>query len=88
MLLNTNTNHKVPERGYIKRFGEMPGIKQDALVIELNRVCPESGDGTWYQQKISLLEQKENINALLLQQISAALNIPVEGYKILKRNRW
>jgi len=49
----------------------MLGIKQDALVIEL-------GDD-WNQQKISLLEQKETIDAPLLQQISAALKIPVKA---------
>ena len=55
----------------IKRFREMLGIKQDALAIEL-------GDD-WNQQKISLLEQKETIDAPLLKQISAALKIPVEA---------
>lgn len=49
----------------------MLGIKQDALAVEL-------GDD-WNQQKISLLEQKETIDAPLLQQISAALKIPVEA---------
>ena len=58
---------------------EMPGIKQDALAVELDRACPEPGEGTWNQQKISLLEQKETIDAPLLQQISAALKIPVEA---------
>jgi transcriptional regulator with XRE-family HTH domain len=55
----------------VNRFSEMLGIKQDALAIEL-------GDD-WNQQKISLLEQKETIDAALLQQISAALKIPVEA---------
>jgi len=49
----------------------MLGVKQDALALEL-------GDD-WNQQKISLLEQKETIDAPLLQQISAALKIPVEA---------
>jgi hypothetical protein len=47
----------------------MLGIKQDALAIDL-------GDD-WNQQKISLLEQKETIDPALLQQVSAALKIPV-----------
>ncbi|AHF14927.1 helix-turn-helix domain-containing protein [Niabella soli] len=55
----------------VKRFREMLGIKQDALAYEL-------GDD-WNQQKISLLEQKETIDAPLLQQISDALKIPVEA---------
>lgn len=79
MLLNTNTNHKAHERSNIKRFGEMLGIKQDALAIELNRACPETGEGTWYQQKISLLEQKETIDTPRMQKISTALKIPVES---------
>lgn len=58
MLLNTNTNHKALERNNIKRFGEMLGIKQDALAIELNRACPETGEGTLKQQRILLLKQK------------------------------
>lgn len=55
----------------VKRFREMLGIKQDALAIEL-------GDD-WNQQKISLLEQKEIIDAALLKQVSAALKIPAEA---------
>jgi transcriptional regulator with XRE-family HTH domain len=65
------TDNKVHEGRNVKRFREMLGIKQDALAIEL-------GDD-WNQQKISLLEQKETIDAPLLQQISAALKIPVEA---------
>jgi hypothetical protein len=51
----------------------MLGIKQDALASSL-------GDD-WNQQRIFLLEQKENIDAGLLQQVSAALKIPVEAFK-------
>ncbi len=71
MLHHTKTNRKVHEGRNVKRFREMLGIKQDALAVEL-------GDD-WNQQKISLLEQKETIDAPLLQQISAALKIPVEA---------
>lgn len=71
MLHNTKTDRKVHEGRNVKRFREMLGIKQDALAVEL-------GDD-WNQQKISLLEQKESIDAPLLQQISAALKIPVEA---------
>lgn len=51
----------------------MLGIKQDALASSL-------GDD-WNQQRISLLEQKETVDAGLLQQVSAALKIPVEAFK-------
>lgn len=71
MLHNTKTDRKVHEGRNVKRFREMLGVKQDALALEL-------GDD-WNQQKISLLEQKETIDAPLLQQISAALKIPVEA---------
>jgi len=71
MPQNINPNHKIHEGRNVKRFREMLGIKQDALAAEL-------GDD-WNQRKISLLEQKETIEAPLLQQISAALKIPVEA---------
>lgn len=66
-------NEKIHQGRNVKRFREMLGIKQEALAYEL-------GDD-WNQQKISLLEQKEIIDAVLLQQISAALKIPVEAIK-------
>lgn len=62
---------KVHEGRNVKRFREMLGIKQDVLAFEL-------GDD-WNQQKISLLEQKETIDPVLLQQISTALKIPAEA---------
>ncbi|WP_240432976.1 helix-turn-helix domain-containing protein [Taibaiella koreensis] len=64
---------KIHEGRNIKRFREMLGIKQDALAADL-------GDD-WNQQKISLLEQKETIDAPLLQQISSVLKIPVEAFQ-------
>ncbi len=51
----------------------MLGIKQEALAYEL-------GDD-WNQKKISLLEQKETIEHAVLQQVSAALKIPVEAFQ-------
>ncbi len=48
----------------------MLGIKQDALAWELGE--------DWNQQKVSLIEQKETIDANLLRQISSALKIPAE----------
>ncbi len=64
---------KIHEGRNVKRFREMLGIKQEALAYEL-------GDD-WSQKKISLLEQKETIEAPLLQQISAVLKIPVEAFQ-------
>ena len=51
----------------------MLGIKQEVLAFDL-------GDD-WNQKKISLLEQKEQIEVSLLQQISAVLKIPVEAFQ-------
>src|SRR6218665_42308 len=71
MTNTSSSNHTVHEGRNVKRFREMLGMKQDALAADL-------GDD-WNQQKISLLEQKESIDATLLAQISAVLKIPVEA---------
>ncbi|MBX2948863.1 MAG: helix-turn-helix transcriptional regulator [Crocinitomicaceae bacterium] len=70
-MTHTTNNSKIHQGRNVKRFREMLGIKQDALAYEL-------GDD-WNQQKVSLLEQKETIEASLLRQISDALKIPVEA---------
>jgi len=57
----------------VKRFREMLGIKQKTLSSEMGH--------NWSQKKISLLEQKETIDAPILQQISTALKIPAEAFK-------
>jgi transcriptional regulator with XRE-family HTH domain len=57
----------------VKRFREMLGIKQEALAVEL-------GDD-WNQRKISLLEQKEVIEQVLLERVSKALKVPPEAIK-------
>lgn len=55
----------------IKRFREMLGIKQEALAFELGE--------DWNQKKISLLEQKETIEAAILAQVAHILKLPVEA---------
>lgn len=55
----------------VKRFREMLGIKQEVLAHELGE--------DWSQKKISLLEQRENIEEDILQQVSEILRIPVEA---------
>lgn len=57
----------------VKRFREMLGIKQEALAYELGE--------DWNQKKISLLEQKEEIEASLLSQIAEVLKLPVEAFQ-------
>ncbi len=66
-------NHTIHQGRNVKRFREMLGIKQDALAWELGE--------DWNQQKVSLIEQKEIIDANLLRQISSALKIPVEAFQ-------
>ena len=57
----------------IKRFREWAGIKQDALAAELN----------WSQQKVSLLEQKEEIEDDVLEEVVKILKVPVDAIKNL-----
>ena len=64
---------KIHEGRNVKRFREMKGIKQEALAYDLGE--------DWNQKKISLLEQKETIDPLLLQQIATAMNLPVESFR-------
>ena len=64
---------KIHEGRNVKRFREMMGLKQDALAASL-------GDD-WNQQRVSQLELKETIDVALLQQVSAALRIPVEAFQ-------
>ena len=64
---------KIHQGRNIKRFREMLGIKQEALAYELGE--------EWNQKKISLLEQKEEVDTPLLQQIAQVLHIPVEAFK-------
>jgi transcriptional regulator with XRE-family HTH domain len=78
MPTDTKTNRTIHEGRNVKRFREMLGIKQEALASILQDCHPELAEG-WNQRKISLLEQKGSIDAALLQQISAALKIPVEA---------
>ncbi|WP_114791845.1 helix-turn-helix transcriptional regulator [Niabella yanshanensis] len=68
---STAPTQKIHEGRNVKRFREMLGIKQDALAADL-------GDD-WNQQKISLLEQKETIDAAVLKDLAAILKIPMEA---------
>src|SRR4051812_29064628 len=57
----------------IKRFREWFDIKQETLASELN----------WSQQKVSLLEQKEEIEDDVLEEIAKILKVPVDAIKKL-----
>jgi transcriptional regulator with XRE-family HTH domain len=72
-MTHTTSNPKIHEGRNLKRFREILGIKQDFLAFELGE--------DWNQQKVSLLEQKEKIDANILEQVSAILKIPVEAIR-------
>jgi transcriptional regulator with XRE-family HTH domain len=57
----------------IKRVRETLGMKQETLAIEMG--------GDWNQRKISMLEQKEEIDDETLEIVAAALKIPVDAIK-------
>lgn len=61
---------KVHEGRNIKKLREMLGIKQEALAIQLGE--------DWTQKKVSLLEQKEQVEIPVLERVAAVLNIPIE----------
>ena len=61
----------VHEGKNVKRIREMLGIKQDALAIDLGLS----------QQAVSLIEQKETLDAPMLEQVAKALKVPVEAIK-------
>ncbi|WP_339881429.1 XRE family transcriptional regulator [uncultured Algoriphagus sp.] len=66
-------NEKIHHGRNIKRFREMLGIKQEALAFELG--------ADWSQKKISLLEQKEEVEEDLLRQVAEILKVPAEAIK-------
>ncbi|MFL0685767.1 MAG: XRE family transcriptional regulator [Algoriphagus aquaeductus] len=66
-------NEKIHHVRNIKRFREMMGIKQEALAHELGE--------DWSQKKISLLEQKEEVEEELLRQVAEILKVPAEAIK-------
>ena len=76
IFVNNNRKHmeKTIHHGRnVKRFREMLGIKQEAMAFELGE--------EWSQRKISLLEQKEEIDDKLLAEVSRVLKIPVDAFK-------
>ena len=57
----------------LKRVREMMGIKQEALAITLG--------GDWSQRKISLLEQKDEIDSEILDEVASGLKVSPEAIK-------
>jgi transcriptional regulator with XRE-family HTH domain len=61
----------VHEGRNVKRIREILGVKQDALAIDLGIT----------QQAVSLMEQKETIDAPVLEKIAKSLGVTVEAIK-------
>lgn len=55
----------------VRRFREMLGLKQEAFAFELGE--------EWNQKRVSILEQKEQIQQDILDQVAAVLKVPVEA---------
>jgi transcriptional regulator with XRE-family HTH domain len=70
MSTTSTPERKIHQGHNIKRFRAWAGIKQQALAIDL-------GDD-WNQKKVSRLEEKEEVDADLLEKISKILNVPME----------
>ncbi|AZA50839.1 XRE family transcriptional regulator [Chryseobacterium carnipullorum] len=64
-------NKKIHQGRNIKRFREMLGIKQEALAFELGE--------DWNQKMISLLEQKETVEADIVAKVAGILKVPAEA---------
>ncbi|XZF16282.1 helix-turn-helix domain-containing protein [Chitinophagaceae bacterium MMS25-I14] len=69
--MRTTDMHEVHEGRNVKRLREILGIKQDALAIDLGIT----------QQAVSLLEQKETIDAPVLEKIAKSLGVSVEAIR-------
>jgi transcriptional regulator with XRE-family HTH domain len=70
---DTYFQHKAHHGRNIKRIREILGIKQEALALTLGN--------DWTQRRISLLEQKEEVEDHIIEEISAALKISAEAIK-------
>lgn len=73
MTIENPTPKNIHQGRNIKRFREMLGIKQEALAWELGE--------DWNQKKISLLEQKEQVEDKVLEKIAEILKVPSEAIK-------
>lgn len=66
-----NAAPKIHEGHNVKRIREILGIKQDALAIDLGLT----------QQAVSLLEQKETLDATTLDKVAKALGVSADAIK-------
>jgi transcriptional regulator with XRE-family HTH domain len=73
MNLNDTQENKIHHGRNVKRFREMLGIKQEAFAAELGE--------DWSQRRVSLLEQKEEIEDGILEEVARVLRVPAEAIK-------
>jgi transcriptional regulator with XRE-family HTH domain len=69
----TSKSRTIHQGRNLKRFREMLGLKQEALADKLGE--------DWSQKKISMLENKDVIDADQLEALAKALNVPAEAIK-------
>ncbi len=71
-MANESTQH--PHHGRnLKRIREIMGVKQEALALEMGE--------DWNQRKVSLLEQKEDIDDGTLAELAKVLKVTPEAIK-------
>ncbi|MCE7044238.1 helix-turn-helix transcriptional regulator [Dyadobacter sp. CY312] len=73
MNMTGDKTGKIHHGRNIKRFREMLGIKQEGLAFEMGE--------DWSQKRVSLLEQKEEIEQDILEQVAQILKVPAEAIK-------
>jgi transcriptional regulator with XRE-family HTH domain len=73
MNMTGDKTSKIHHGRNIKRFREMLGIKQEGLAFEMGE--------EWSQKRVSLLEQKEEIEQDILEQVAQILKVPAEAIK-------
>ncbi|WP_310590643.1 helix-turn-helix domain-containing protein [Dyadobacter koreensis] len=73
MNMTGDKSGKIHHGRNIKRFREMLGIKQEGLAFEMGE--------EWSQKRISLLEQKEEIEQDILEQVAEILKVPSDAIK-------
>ncbi|HEV7329670.1 MAG TPA: helix-turn-helix transcriptional regulator [Flavisolibacter sp.] len=71
--MNETPERKIHQGRNVKRFREMMGLKQEGLAMELGE--------DWTQQRVSLLEGKEEIEPEILEQVAKALKVPAEAIR-------
>lgn len=71
--MTKSSTKRIHQGRNVKRFREMLGIKQEALANQLGV--------DWNQKRISLLEQREEIEEGILSQVAEVLKLPVEAFK-------